>query len=97
MEQRFLSGMSPGLVRVAEAARKDPKRKLLSLAHHLDGAALARAYGRIRNSAAVGIDGVTKQTYGEDLESNLRDLHRRLETMRYRHGPVRRVYIEKEG
>lgn len=97
MEQRFLYGMSPGLMRVAEAARKDPKRRLLSLAHHLDVDALRRAYKRIRANAAVGIDGVTKQAYGEDLESNLQDLHRRLKTMRYRHQQIRRVYIEKEG
>ncbi len=97
MEQRFLPGMSPGLMRVAEAARKAPKRKLLSLAHHLDEAALGRAYKRIRGSAAVGIDGVTKEAYGENLKSNLRDLHRRLKTMQYRHQAIRRVYIDKEG
>ena len=97
MEQRFLPGMSPGLVRVAEAARNNPKRGMLALAHHLDVEALERAYRRIRANAAVGIDGVTKEAYGEDLERNLQDLHRRLKTMRYRHRPIRRVYIEKEG
>ncbi len=97
MEQGFLPGMSPGLIRVAEAARKDPGRRLLSLAHHLDVEALRRSYRRIRTNAAVGIDGVTKQGYGEQLESNLQDLHRRLKTKRYRHQSVRRTYIEKEG
>ena len=47
MEQRFLPGMSPGLVRVAEAAKRNPGR-LLSLAHHIDVEALRRAYNRIR-------------------------------------------------
>lgn len=96
MEQRFLPTMSPALVRVAEAARRNPGR-LLSLAHHLDVEALRRAYDRIRPAAAVGVDGVTKEQYGEALEENLRDLHARLKSMRYRHQPIRRVLIDKEG
>jgi len=60
--QRFLPGMSPGLVRVAEAAQRNPGR-LLSLAHHIDVDALRRAYHRIRAKAAVGVDGVTKEAY----------------------------------
>lgn len=96
MEQRFLPGMSPGLVRVAEAAQRN-RGKLRSLAHHLDVAALGRAYRRIRANAAVGVDGVTKAEYGRDLAENLRDLHRRLKSMRYRHQPIRRVHIDKGG
>jgi RNA-directed DNA polymerase len=96
MEQRFLPSMSPGLVRVTEAARRNPER-LLSLAHHIDVAALRRAYSRVRKNAAVGVDGVTKEQYGEKLEGNLRNLHERLKAMCYRHQPIRRVFIEKEG
>ena len=96
MEQRFLPTMSPGLVRVAEAARRNPGR-LLSLAHHMDVDALRRAFHRIRSAAAVGVDGVTKEAYGANLEGNLQDLHGRLKSMRYRHQPIRRVFIDKEG
>jgi len=96
MEQRFLPNMSPGLVRVAESAKRNPGR-LLSLAHHIDVAALGRAYKRIRKDAAVGVDGITKEQYGEALEENLRDLHQRMKTMRYRHQPLLRVYIDKGG
>jgi group II intron reverse transcriptase/maturase len=96
MEQRFLPGMSPGLIRVAEAAKRSPGR-LLSLAHHIDVPALRRAYNRIRNNAAVGVDGITKEQYGQNLEENLQGLHQRLKTMRYRHQPLRRVFIDKEG
>jgi RNA-directed DNA polymerase len=95
-EQRFLPGMLPGLLRVAEAAQRNPGR-LLSLAHHIDVAALRRAYHRIRAKAAVGVDGVTKEEYGKDLEQNLRDLHQRLKSMRYRHQVIRRVHIDKGG
>lgn len=96
MEQRFLPTMSPGLVRVAEAAQRN-RGRMRSLAHHIDVNALRRAYKRIRSNAAVGVDGVTKQEYGENLEENLQDLHGRLKSMRYRHQPIRRVYIDKEG
>ena len=34
--------------------------------------------------------------YGQDLQNNLRDLHERLKTKRYRHQPIRRVHIPKE-
>ncbi len=96
MEQRFLPGMLPGLVRVTEAARRS-RGRLLSLAHHVDVDALRRAYHRLRKDAAVGVDGVSKEEYGKSLEQNLRDLHRRMKAMQYRHQPIRRVHIDKEG
>ena len=68
---------------------------MLSLAHHLDVEALRRATKRLRNDAAVGVDGVTKEQYGQDLEENLKDLHERMKSMRYRHRPIRRVHIPK--
>jgi group II intron reverse transcriptase/maturase len=57
---------------------------------------LAGAFHRLRKDAAVGVDGVTKEQYGEDLERKLEDLHERLKTKRYRHQPIRRVHIPKE-
>jgi retron-type reverse transcriptase len=67
-----------------------------SLAHHIDVKALRRSYDRIKRNAAVGVDGVTKQVYGQNLGANLRDLHERLRTKRYRHQPIRRVHIPKD-
>jgi group II intron reverse transcriptase/maturase len=65
------------------------------LAHLVDEAALGRAFTRIRKDAAVGVDGTTKEQYGQHLEENLRGLHGRLKSMRYRHQPIRRVHIPK--
>jgi group II intron reverse transcriptase/maturase len=53
-------------------------------------------YQRLRGKAAVGVDGITKEQYGQDLQRNLQDLHERLRTKRYRHQPIRRVHIPKE-
>jgi group II intron reverse transcriptase/maturase len=87
--------MSPGLLKVAERAKRDPDTKFNSLAHLIDEAALGRAYTRIRKDAAVGVDGITKEQYGQELEGNLRGLTERLRAKQYRHQPIRRVHIPK--
>ena len=92
-----LGDMSPQLVKVVERAQREPEGRFHSLAHLIDVPALERAYRRTRKDAAVGVDGVTKEQYGQDLERNLQDLHERMKAKRYRHQPIRRVYIPKEG
>jgi RNA-directed DNA polymerase len=87
--------MSPELLKVVERARQQPHGRFHSLAHLIDVSALERSYRRQRGTAAVGVDGVTKQQYGEALEANLRELHERMKTMRYRHRPLKRVYLPK--
>jgi group II intron reverse transcriptase/maturase len=56
---------------------------------------MKEAFRRIRKDAAVGVDGVTKEQYGEQLEDNLQRLHTRMREGRYRHQPIRRVHIPK--
>ena len=68
-------GMSPQLLKVVERAQREPEGRFHSLAHLIDVSALERAYRRSRKDAAVGVDGVTKEQYGQDLERNLQDLH----------------------
>jgi RNA-directed DNA polymerase len=87
--------MSPGLLKVVERAQREPEGRFHSLAHLIDVPTLRRAYSRIRKSAAVGVDGMTKEQYGRDLEVRLGDLHDRLKSKRYRHQPIRRVHIPK--
>src|SRR5579863_5174604 len=88
--------MSTELRKVAERAKREPAARFHSLAHLIDEELLAVMYQRLRGKAAVGVDGITKEQYGQDLQSNLRDLHERLRTKRYRHQPIRRVHIPKE-
>jgi group II intron reverse transcriptase/maturase len=90
-----LEAMSPGLFKVVERAKREPEGRFNSLAHLIDVPALKRAYRRQRADAAVGVDGVTKEAYGWNLEANLQDLHGRLKAKRYRHQPIRRVHIPK--
>ena len=49
--------MSTGLQKVVDRARKHPGERILSLAHRIDVPALERAYRRLRNDAAPGVDG----------------------------------------
>src|SRR5438132_10725938 len=90
-----LGDMSPGLVKVVERAQREPEGRFHALAHLIDVPALERAYRRQRANAVVGVDGVTKEHYGQNLEANLQELHARLKAQRYRHQPIRRVHIPK--
>ena len=92
-----LEVMSPGLQKVMERTRRDPQERQYALAHLIDVEALARAYHRIRKNAAIGVDGVSKEEYGQELEKNLQNLHERLKTKKYRHQPIRRAHIPKSG
>ena len=89
--------MSPELAKVAERAKREPSATFHSLAHHITPELLERCYHRQRADAATGVDGVTKEAYGQRLRENVLELHGRLRDKRYRHQPIRRVNIPKES
>jgi RNA-directed DNA polymerase len=84
-----------GLDRVRQVARKDREARFTALLHHVTVDRLRAAYLAIRQDAAPGVDGVTWQDYGHDLEGNLQDLHARVHRGAYRVKPSRRVFIPK--
>ncbi|MGQ0721372.1 MAG: hypothetical protein ACT4PE_07355 [Candidatus Eiseniibacteriota bacterium] len=64
--------------------------------HHVyDIDRLHAAYFALKRDAVAGVDGVTWQHYGEELEANLQGLSERLKRAAYRAKPVRRAYIPK--
>jgi len=86
------------LTRIGEKARKEPGLVFTSLYHHIyDVDNLRACYDALDANKATGVDGVTKEEYGRNLEENLRDLSKRLKRMGYRPGPKRRSYIPKSG
>ena len=85
------------LQRIAEKARKEPDCQFTSLFHLMDKELLRGCFEGLRKDAASGIDRVTKEEYGKDLEANLSGLVERLHRMAYIPQPVRRVYIPKPG
>ena len=90
---RTLENMSPGLRQGVERAQRDPEGRFHSLAQLIDGAALERAFSRQCGHAAVGVDGITQEQDGQNVEANFQDLPARLQEKRYRHQPIRRVHI----
>ena len=89
-------GAPSALERVRQAARKDRKQRFTALLHHVASVERLRAaYLALKREAAPGIDGVTWQFYGEELETNLTALSDRLRRGAYRAKPVRRAYILK--
>src|ERR1700676_348572 len=54
-----------------------------------------RSYLSLERDSAPGTDGVTWQTYGENLEEKLEDLHDKVHRGSYRARPARRSYIPK--
>jgi RNA-directed DNA polymerase len=81
--------------RVRRVAERDKKVRFTALLHHVDVDRLRAAYWALNPKAATGVDGVTWQDYGQDLEANLRDLHARIHRGGYRARPSRRVCIAK--
>ena len=89
------SGVPSGLDRVREVARGDKDARFTALLHHVSLERLVMAYWALSPKAAPGVDGVTWESYGQDLVANLRDLHERVHSGRYRARPSRRAYIPK--
>jgi RNA-directed DNA polymerase len=87
--------VSSGLDRVRQAAQKDSEARFTALLHHVDVDRLRVAYRALNPRAATGVDGVTWEEYGWDLEGNLQDLHARLHRGAYRAKPSRRAYVPK--
>lgn len=85
------------LQRIAEKANSDPNVQFTSLFHLMNEELLLGCFEQLRNNAASGIDGVTKDQYAEQLPENVRQLVDRLHRMAYIPQPVMRVYIPKPG
>src|SRR4051812_32431837 len=90
--------MARDLTRIGERARKGKEERFTSIYHYVTDLEHLRAcYTALPAKSAAGVDGVSKEEYGQDLERKLRDLSERLGRMGYRPQPVRRTYIPKPG
>src|SRR5437016_5575683 len=78
-------------IRQTAKGRRDAR--FTGLLHHIYAVErLEQAYLAVKRDAAAGVDGQTWQSYGQDLQGNLRDLSDRLARGGYRPQPVRRAY-----
>ena len=53
---------------IAEKAKRDKRFKFTSLIHHINEENLARCYKELKRDKACGIDNITVQEYGRNLE-----------------------------
>jgi group II intron reverse transcriptase/maturase len=88
-------GVTAGLERVRTAARLRKKEGFTALLHHVSLDLLRQAYSWLKRDAAAGVDGVTWDDYGTDLDRRLADLHARVHRGSYRAQPSQRRYIPK--
>jgi group II intron reverse transcriptase/maturase len=88
-------GVPSALERVRETARRDKNARFTALMHHVTIERLRQAYLRVSRTAAAGVDGVTWEQYGKQLEENIQALYARLRRGGYRAKPSRRAYIPK--
>ena len=89
--------VSQGLAGVRQAARQGQgKVRFTALMHHITVDLLRLSYASLKKGAAAGVDGVTWEQYGTELESRLKVLHERIHRGGYRAQPSRRKYIRKD-
>ena len=83
------------LTRIAELAKQRPKVKLQTLIHAIDEASLIAAHHALDADKALGVDGMSKEEYGKQLQENVSDLLGRMKRQAYKPQPVKRGYIPK--
>lgn len=94
-ETRISEAVSTKLRRIAQLARVNRTRSLLSLAHYIDIDFLREAYRLTRKDGAAGVDGQRAEDFAANLDENLQGLLNGFKSGNYRAPAVRRVRIPK--
>jgi group II intron reverse transcriptase/maturase len=80
---------------ITEIARRDRECKINNAAYLLNEENLKECYTMLKRGKAAGIDGVSVEEYGQNLDQNLQSLVERMKRQAYKPQPVRRTYIPK--
>ena len=89
--------METKLARIAQLSKENPDMVFTSIGHLINKELLMECHKTMDGKKAVGIDGVTKEDYGRNLEENLDKLVGRLKQKSYKPQPARRVEIPKDN
>ena len=92
-----LSATATKLNRIAKLSSEDPLMEFKWLMPHINKESLASCFHELDGKKAVGIDGITKEMYGKNLEDNIEALIDRMKSMSYKPQAAREVLIPKEG
>ena len=89
--------METKLARISQLSKEHPNMVFTSLGHLLNKELLQECHEKMEKGKAVGIDGISKKDYEQNLKENLENLVERLKQKSYRPQAARRVEIPKEN
>ncbi len=97
MGQQSHSVTTTKLNRITWLSKQDPNKEFECLMHLFNKESLLECFHSLDGNKAVGISGMTKSDYSENLDRNIDNLIDDMKKMAYRPRPVRKVLIPKEG
>lgn len=83
------------LERISQLSKENPNMVFTSIGHLINKELLKSCHESMDKDKAVGIDGVTKEDYGANLDENLDELLARLKKHSYKPKSARRIEIQK--
>ena len=89
--------METKLARISQLSKENPDLVFTSLGHLINKELLKSCHAQMDGTKAVGIDGITKEEYGRNLEENINALIERLKKKSYKPKPARLVEIPKDN
>lgn len=89
--------MQTKIDRIRVLSEKDRNGKFTSLYHLINEQLLLECYWELDPDKAVGVDGIDKELYGENVSGNIMELVEKLKNRTYQPKPTRRVYIPKDN
>src|SRR4051812_576738 len=89
--------METGLERIADKARREPKLRFTSLAHHITADRVWRNLCQIPNHSAPGVDGQRRSEAKESFQGWIGEMLQSVHRKGYKAPVIRRVYIPKPG
>ena len=89
--------METKLERISQLSKENPDMIFTSIGHLINAEMLRDCHRKMDGSKAVGIDGITKEMYEENLEENIQNLVKKLKNKSYKPKPARRVEIPKDN
>lgn len=88
--------MGTKLERISQLSKENPEMVFTSIGHLINKEMLRECHKKMDGEKAVGIDGITKDDYGKNLEENIDSLMERLKKKSYRPKLARRIEIPKD-
>ena len=82
-------------LRISLRTRKDTSCVFNNLLHHINVETLKEAYNAMDKNKALGVDKISKEAYGKNLEANLENLYIKIRNGSYKPQIKREVLIPK--